>query len=61
MKKTCSQRNNHGIVCRGPGVFRVWWQATGDDEEIACALHVAKAIRLFQARHPSDTIKTRAI
>lgn len=60
-RTTCRQRNNHGFVCHGPGVFRVWWQATGDDETTACALHVAKAIRIYQQAHPGDTIKTRAL
>lgn len=57
----CRQDNAHGHLCAGPGAFRIWWQATGDDETISCALHLAKAIRAFQVRHPGDTIKTRAI
>lgn len=57
----CRQNNASGFLCGGPGAFRVWWQATGDDETTACALHVAKAIRLLQIKHPGDTIKTRAI
>lgn len=57
----CYQTKAHSILCGNPATFRIWWQATGDDETTACTPHLAKAVRAYQQAHPHDTIKIRTI
>jgi hypothetical protein len=58
---TCHQTNSHNFLCGAPAAFGVYWVQTGEDETLACALHLAKAVRAQAGYRNETTFKVRVI